>query len=160
MWGGTTSVTSARPARPALAVIIRTSDGELWPRPLLHLSTPPPSPTSWLGANIAYLLLLSASLGRDLKMPFSSTSFCSIRLCRRANFFCLRQAKNIVPETVRDGALAAEIKIKPYTTFTYHFPIPLQNNQKKVKYRYDTGKYCTLNATRWPLNAYSRPQKA
>ena len=56
-----------------------TFDGEL--QPAAPPSTPaPPSPTSWLGANLACLLLLSASLGRGLKMPFSSTPFCSI-LC-------------------------------------------------------------------------------
>ena len=49
-------------------------------RPLRRPSTAPPSPTSWLGANLACLLLLSASLGRGLKLPFSSTLFCSI-LC-------------------------------------------------------------------------------
>ena len=27
-----------------------------------------------------------------------------------------------------------------HTTFKYHFPIPLNFNQKNVKYRYDTGK--------------------
>ena len=57
-----------------------TSDGELQQAAPLHPSTAPPSPTSWLGANLACLLLLSASLGRGLKMPFSSTSFCSM-LC-------------------------------------------------------------------------------
>ena len=55
-------------------------------RPLRRPSTAPPSPTSWLGANIASLLLLSASLGCGLKMPFSSTSFCSI-LCIAVPFF-------------------------------------------------------------------------
>ena len=64
-------------------------------RPLRRPSTAPPSPTSWLGANLACLLLLSASLGRGLKMPFSSTSFCSI-LCVAVPFFsaCGGRAEN------------------------------------------------------------------
>ena len=64
-------------------------------RPLRRPSTAPPSPTSWLGANIASLLLLSASLGRGLKMPFSSTSFCSI-FCVAVPFFsaCGGRAEN------------------------------------------------------------------
>ena len=49
-------------------------------------STAPPSPTSWLGVNLASLLLLWVSLGRGLKMPFSSTSTLQHSLCRRARF--------------------------------------------------------------------------
>ena len=64
-------------------------------RPLRRPSTAPPSPTSWLGANLACLLLLSASLGRGLKMPFSSTSFCSI-ICVAVQIFlaCGGRAEN------------------------------------------------------------------
>ena len=39
--------------------------------------------------------------------------------------------------------------IKQYTTFKYHLPIPLKNNQKKTKYRYDTGKSSTLGSIVW-----------
>jgi len=74
-----------------------TFDGELQLQPAApgRPSTAPPSPTSWLGANIASLLLLSASLGRGLKMPFSSTSFCSI-FCVAVPFFsaCGGRAEN------------------------------------------------------------------
>ena len=67
------------------------TSGELQPalrRPLLRHHA---SPTSWLGAILACLLLLSASLRCGLKMPFSSTSFCSILLCRCAKVFRLRR---------------------------------------------------------------------
>ena len=43
-----------------------------------------------------------------------------------------------------------EIK-KVHTTFKYHIPIPLQINQRKLAYRYYTGKSPTLA---WPQRAW------
>ena len=59
---------------------------------------------------------------------------------------------DVRPRRPSECALAVhEIKLSrpenqnqsPYH-FTYHFPIPLQINQKKFKYQYDTGKLSTL----------------
>ena len=52
-----------------------------------------------------------------------------------ANSLCL---------TIADRAFVKTIKFVSNTTFKYHFPIPVNSNQKKVKYRYDTGKTTAL----------------
>ena len=119
-WGGEPCPLHLRDLRDLrarwLAVII-PPNGELQPT-LLHPSTAPPSPTSWLGANLAYSLLISASLGRGLKMPSSSTSFCSI-ICVAVQKFsaCGGHAENTGGATPRGSASCADPRgvLLPYS---------------------------------------------
>ena len=50
---------------------------------------------------------------------------------------------------IKVGVRVPEIKVLQYR-FQYHLPIPLVCNQKKVQYRYDTGKYATLLVVSYP----------